>query len=75
MIAVNLTNKETLFSDTVTVIAGNSGSLEIIWEEDDDEFDYKRLDLYGIYRTAFTVMRYEAGILKVYSNDIAISII
>ena len=78
VIAVNLANNETLFNDVVTVIAGNSGSLEIMWEGDDgdgDKFDYRSLGLYGRYSTSYNVMEYDAGILKVHSDDIVISII
>lgn len=66
----------TIFNDEVSVIAGDYNvyfKVDIIWE--DAGFDYKERGLFGYYSSTYNVVTYASGVLKIYSDDIVISII
>ncbi|MDE7251383.1 MAG: hypothetical protein K2O32_00360 [Acetatifactor sp.] len=66
----------TIFDDKVSVIAGDYNiyfKVDIIWE--DANFDYKEYGLYGNYSSDYNVVTYDKIVLKIYSDDIIISII
>ena len=69
-------NGQAIFNEEITVIAGDYNSylkVDIIWE--DANFDYKEKGLFGYYSSTYHKVRYDSGVLSIYSNDITITII
>ena len=64
-----------IFNDIVSVIVGDNNlylKVNIIWE--DADFNYKENGLNGYYSSTYHVVTYDNSILKIYSDDIVISI-
>lgn len=67
---------EIIFNENISVIAGDYNiyfKVDIIWE--DAEFDFRGNGLYGSYSSTYYVIKYEGGVLTIYSDDIVIEII
>ena len=69
-------NGKTIFNDVISVIAGDYNiyfKVDIIWE--DADFDYRENGLFGYYSSTYNVVRFDMGVLILFSDGIVISII